>query len=250
MCDIQKVIRWLANTTQAGVWQILKRLGFSYKYALHFVRSPDPNYRYKRQRILAAYQEVIAKPNEVVMLFQDEFTYYRRAHVHKCYQLQGKNQQRHHHQAGWDNKARIVATLDAVTGQVCYRQRSRIDRWQLCAFYQDIRQQHYPSAQRIYLVEDNWSVHYHPQVLQAAEQNKLTLLFLPTYSSWLNPIEKMWRWLRQDVLHNHRQSHDFKQLRTLVTNWLDQFALGSHQLLHYVGLLSKKELDSIPVLNC
>ncbi|MBE2197018.1 MAG: transposase, partial [Anaerolinea sp.] len=33
-------------------------------------------------------------------------------------------------------------------------------------------------------------------------------LFLPTYASWLNPIEKLWRWLRADVLYNHDLAHD------------------------------------------
>ena len=29
-----------------------------------------------------------------------------------------------------------------------------------------------------------------------------TLLFLPSYSPELNPIEKLWRWLRKEVIHN------------------------------------------------
>ena len=87
-------------------------------------------------------------------------------------------------------------------------------------------------------------------MLQAADLNNLSLLFLPTYASWLNPIEKLWRWLRQDILHNHELSHSFKELRQQVAQWLAQFEADSFHLLHYVGLLSKDELDSIPVLNC
>ncbi|MBK9335612.1 MAG: transposase [Lewinellaceae bacterium] len=29
------------------------------------------------------------------------------------------------------------------------------------------------------------------------------LHFLPTYASWLNPIEKVWKMLKQDLVHNH-----------------------------------------------
>ena len=67
-------------------------------------------------------------------------------------------------------------------------------------------------------------------------------LFLPTYASWLNPIEKLWRWLRQDVLHDHDEAKTFKRLRQRVSDWLAQFAHRSLDLLYYVGILTKDEL--------
>jgi len=247
--DVGRALRWLQGHSDAGIYKVLKRLGFSRKKALHFVHSPDPDYRSKWQRILAAYQEACTHPDQVILLFQDEFTYYRRAKLHKTLQRSGKRQQRHHHQPGANTKARVTAVMDALTGRVLFRQRSKVGRHELVAFYQQIRES-YPDARCIYLVEDNWPVHRHPDVLQAARIHNLSLLFLPTYASWLNPIEKLWRWLRQDIIHNHQESHDFKRLRRQVEEWLEQFGNGSLYLLHYVGILSKEELDPIPVLNC
>ncbi len=247
--DVGRTLRWLQGHSDAGIYKVLKRLGFSRKKALHFGRSPDPNYRFKWQRILSAYQEAVAHPSEVVLLFQDEFTYYRRAKLQKGYQRRGRQQRRHHHHPGANTKARVTAVLDALNGRVLYRQRSKVGRKELVVFYQQIRSA-YPVAKRIYLVEDNWPVHKHPDVLQAAETHDLSLLFLPTYASWLNPIEKLWRWLRQDILHNHDASDNFKRLRQQVEEWLEQFVHGSLHLLHYVGILSNEELDAIPVLNC
>lgn len=247
--DVGRALRWLQGYSDAGIYKVLKRLGFSRKKALHFIRSPDPNYRFKWQRILAAYQEAVACPDKYVLLFQDEFTYYRRAKLRKGYQRRGKRQRRHHHRPGANTKARVAAVLDALTGRVLYQQRSKIGRKELVAFYQQIRTA-YPDAKRIYLVEDNWPVHKHPDVLQAAGTHDLSLLFLPTYASWLNPIEKLWRWLRQDILHNHNGSENFKQLRKQVEVWLEQFVDGSLYLLHYVGILSKEEFDAIPVSIC
>jgi transposase len=65
----------------------------------------------------------------------------------------------------------------------------------------------------------------------------IQLVFLPTYASWLNPIEKLWRWLRQEVLHLHRLSDDWPALKQAVWDFVAQFALGSLDLLRYVGLL-------------
>ena len=87
------------------------------------------------------------------------------------------------------------------------------------------------------MVQDNWPPHRHPEVLQAAARQQLSLLFLPTYASWLNPIEKLWRWLKQDLIHLHRYAADLETLRQQVRAFLDPFAQGSPDLLRYVGLL-------------
>lgn len=246
--DVGRVLQWLHGVSDPGIYKVLKRLGFSRKKALSFIQSPDRDYRAKWQRILAAYTEAVANPQEVVLLFADEFTYLRRAVLQPTWQKRGAAQ-RHHHKTGNNTQARIGAVLNALTGQVLFLQRSKVGKEALAKLYALVRTV-YPDAQRIYLVQDNWPVHYSPMVLDAAQQHELTVLFLPTYASWLNPIEKLWRWLRQDVLHSHCLSHDFKQLRRQVATFLTQFANGSFQLLHYVGLLSPEEFDAISVFNC
>lgn len=247
--DVGRVLQWLAGCTDAGIYKVLKRLGFSRKKALYFIHSPDPQYRAKWEQILSAYQEAVAQPEKVILLFQDEFTYYRRADIRQSWQRAGQRQQRRHQRPGTNTKARITAVLNALTGQVLYRQRHKIGQKELIEFYAQIRAV-YPDLHRIYLVQDNWPIHKLPAVLQAATDNHLSLLFLPTYASWLNPIEKLWRWLRQDILHDHHLCHNFKQLRRDVVEFLKQFADGSFQLLHYVGLLSDQEFHSICQLIC
>ena len=71
---------------------------------------------------------------------------------------------------------------------------------------------------------------------------RLEIVWLPTDAPWLNPIEKVWRWLRQDVLNLHRLADDWHALRQRVNAFLDQFALGSHQLLRYTGLIGDGHL--------
>lgn len=40
----------------------------------------------------------------------------------------------------------------------------------------------------------------------------ITLMFLPPYSPELNPVEKLWKWLRKEVTHNNL----FKTLEALM----------------------------------
>lgn len=48
---------------------------------------------------------------------------------------------------------------------------------------------------------------------------KTTLLFLPPYSPELNPVEKLWQWLRKEVTHNNL----FKTLDDLMNALENEF---------------------------
>jgi hypothetical protein len=62
------------------------------------------------------------------------------------------------------------------------------------------------------------------------------------YASWTNPIEKLWRWLKQEVLHLHRLADQWPELQQRVDHLLVQFAHGSKALLRYVGLQDLSKL--------
>lgn len=117
-----------------------------------------------------------------------------------------------------------------------------VGRQQLGTFYQQLNRV-YTAARCIYVIQDNWSVHQHPDVIATlATLPRLHVVCLPTYAPWLNPIEKVWRWLRQAVLKLHRLACDWPGLRQRVRAFLDQFAGGSTELLRYVGLLGQGDL--------
>ena len=94
----------------------------------------------------------------------------------------------------------------------------------------------YPEAEVIYVAQDNWPVHFHPDVLASLRGTKIRLLRLPTYAPWTNPIEKVWRWLKQDVLRQHDFGDDWQGLQREVTGWLAKWVGPSPALLRYVGL--------------
>ena len=169
-------------------------------------------------------------------MFLDEFSYYRQPSLACAYHPSGKTQPYAFQVARSNTRTRLLASLNGLTGKVTYLQRSKIGSSALQDFYALVRAT-YPEAKRFYVVQDNWPVHKLPQVLQAMQEHGLTPLFLPTYASWLNPIEKLWRWLKQDILHLHTLANDLNTLRTQVCNFLNAFASGSDPLLRYVGLL-------------
>jgi transposase len=55
----------------------------------------------------------------------------------------------------------------------------------------------------IYVAWDNANTHEDDEVeaVVRAAAGRLVLLYLPTYSPWLNPIEMLWRHFRREVTH-------------------------------------------------
>lgn len=131
---------------------------------------------------------------------------------------------------------RVVGFLNAVTGQVQAWEYSNVTAPRLRQCW--LRAAHdYPNAKKLYLVIDNWPVHFHPTVTEAlAEDPRLELIALPTYAPWLNPIEKLWRLVKQRVVHAHPWCNDFLLFRQQVMAQLLHFSGASPGLLRYVGL--------------
>lgn len=234
--DVGKALKWLEGCSEPGIYKVLKRLGFSRKRAMNFIHSPDPDYHRKWKAILQAFREALNHPDEVVIVFLDEFSYYRQPTLACAYHSTGKTLPYAVQVVRSNTRTRLIAVLNGLTGKVTYLQRSKIGVLALQEFYQQIRTG-YPHAKTIYVVQDNWPVHKLPDVLASMQDQALTPLFLPTYASWLNPIEKLWRWLRQDILHLHTLANNLETLRAQVRDFLDSFTSGSDLLLRYVGLL-------------
>jgi transposase len=55
----------------------------------------------------------------------------------------------------------------------------------------------------IYVAWDNASTHQDKEIeaIMRSAAGRLILLYLPTYSPWLNPIEMLWRHFRREVTH-------------------------------------------------
>lgn len=233
--DIRQVVSWLRECTLPGVCQILKRLKIGLKQAITHVESPDPDKRLKRRRMAQAFAVALYRPQEYVVLFADELTYYSQPNSSRKYGSVGTHSPRVAHAVAENVMTRIGAVMDGLTGRVLYHQADKFGKVAMATLYRQVRQA-YPQR-RIFVIQDNVSFHYSDNVLSTAADLDIHPVYLPTYASWLNPIEKLWRWLKADVLHGHQFAHDPTLLRRKVAEFLDQFALGSSALLRYVGLL-------------
>ncbi len=237
---IRATFAWLQGYTLSGVWRVVQRAKLKLRRGRLQQYSPDPDYAAKVTRILQCLRAAATRPEEVVVVFLDEMGYHRWPDAAPIWASEAPTPPPCTQPAGPNNQQwRVIGALNALTGRLDYGEGYIVGRAKVIAFYRQLVAA-YPDAQRIYVVQDNWSIHTHPEVLAAiAELPQIELVWLPTYAPWLNPIEKVWRWLRQDVLKLHRLARDWPALRQRVNAFLDQFADGSQALLHYVGLLGE-----------
>jgi transposase len=239
---IRSCIDDLAGYTLSGVWRLLQRLDLRLRSARVQQFSPDPDYADKLVELEMALWEARRYPRSVVAVFLDEMGFTRWPDPGPDWAAVTPVADRREANNGlW----RLIGGLNALTGQVTYLDNYIVGRAKVKEFYRKLVEV-YPRARSLYVIQDNWSIHSHQEVLEAvARLPRVQLVWLPTYAPWLNPIEKLWRWLRQAVLKMHRWVEDWPQVKHRVHDFLDQFAQGSAALLRYVGLQGEGKLASV-----
>jgi hypothetical protein len=252
---------WIHIKTEAGLWRLLERLGISYKRARDYLHSPDHEYGAKVAYMQQCLQQTLREPARYVLLYLDEFGFERQPTLSWAYSERGTALPLARRSYRTNTLCRGIGALNALNGQLTYEQHSKITVPRLSNFYHHLADA-YSGAECIFVVQDNWPVHVHPDIiarLQAqmspfwptvpanwpthpshravADRLPIQFVFLPTYSPWLNPIEQLWRWVRHDVLHLHRFSDDWLTLKQRVLDFMARFSSASAELLNYVGLL-------------
>lgn len=244
--------------------QLLRRLGISYRRGRDYVHSPDPDYPAKLAAIAAARTATQAAPARPVLLYLDEVTVYRQPTLAGAWAVHGTDQPRAGRSHASNTPTRRLGALDADTGALHSLRAAKLTIPRLVAGWQHLRAA-YPEAERLWVVLDNWPLHFHPDVLVALEPQQtpfplpqpghwptvpselaqrrwgdlalpIQLLPLPTSASWCTPIEKVWRTLRQELGHLHPWADDLDQLRAALDRWRVAQQQPSPELLRYVGL--------------
>lgn len=235
MADLAAVVPWLRDCDPSSIRRLARRLGVRRKRGRGFLHSPDPAYDAKLAAITAAQCFARAAPGQVVLLYEDEFTYTRRPTVASGYAPIGSALPAAPLGHGPNTRRRVAACLDAATGRVLAWQRAHFDRRALRRFYETVAAA-YPEAEHVFLVHDNWPVHHHPDLVDGLADPRVHLLPLPTYAPWTNPVEQLWRALKADLLHLHPFAADWDGLQAAVAAWLATWATPNIDHLHQLGL--------------
>jgi transposase len=94
-----------------------------------------------------------------------------------------------------------IGAVNYQTGETVVLVRRHKRRREIAELLQALLDQH-PSG-TVYVAWDNANTHEDDEVeaVVRGAAGRLVLLYLPTYSPWLNPIEMLWRHFRREVTH-------------------------------------------------
>lgn len=113
----------------------------------------------------------------------------------------------------------LAGALDLVSRKIHIQDYKTLDANSTLVFLKKIESA-YPTKNRIYLFCDNASYYKNKAVAAYLEQSKIKLHFLPPYSPNLNPIERLWKWMRERVMYNTYYEH-FDSFKSAVMGFLE-----------------------------
>nr|WP_011282419.1 IS630 family transposase [Salmonella enterica]AAY88146.1 transposase of IS630 [Salmonella enterica subsp. enterica serovar Dublin] len=127
-----------------------------------------------------------------------------------------KGQQKRIATPGQNQKHYLAGALHSGTGRVHYVSGSSKSSDLFISLLETLRRT-YRRAKTITLVADNYIIHKSRKVERWLEENpKFRLLFLPMYSPWLNPIERLWLSLHETITRNHQCRYMWQLLKQVA----------------------------------
>ncbi len=193
----------IAHISRESIRQILHEGGINWLATKTWKASTDPQFIAKMRRVLDLYDH---PPDGGRVICADEFGPLNlQPRPGRAWRPTGHPARLRATYRRTGGVRHMLAALDLGSGQMTYRIRDR-KRWrEFLAFLKLLRARW--SGQKLYLVVvDNFSPHKHPKVTSWAAEHNVELVFLPTYSSWLNWIESEFTALRYFALRgtDHR----------------------------------------------
>lgn len=224
--------------TQAALSIMLKRVGLKWKRAKARIKSPDPLYVVKRQRVeflknnaqngSLTSQEAThpppGSPKPALFFYLDSTDLHWCPDIGQTYTEIG--QQLKVDTPGYANPwLALFGSLAFPSGEGVYSIHEH-KRHQELIYHLQLLMNAYPDY-FLFVVADNASAHTTPKVTAFCDgyRDQLELVFLPTYSPHLNLIERLWRVMRHQVTRNYFYE-SIDALAKTVVNWFEKYPLS------------------------
>ena len=217
--------RSLADSTgmsQSAVSRIWRAFGLKPHLVDEFKLSPDPLFIDKVRDVVGLY---LNPPDAAVVLCVDEKTQVQALdRTAPILPLIPGTPERRTHDYKRNGTTNLYAALDVASGQVIadMTARHRAEEFQR---FLNLIDRSVPEHLDIHVVLDNQSTHKTPSIQRwLLRHPRFTLHFTPTYSSWLNLVERWFaelttKWIKRGTHHSVKDL--VSSIRTWITNWND-----------------------------
>jgi len=200
------IFEWLSITFRAFysvryLPEFLRNLGLSFHKAVHTLirRDNEKRKQWIQETILALYADKIKQGWRI--FYQDEVGFQTEGTLAYTWGLRGKRTEVENY--GRHGRINLIGAFELGTGTFYgvltqFRVNAMRFRRFLCHLKREMQ------TDKILLICDNASFHKAKWLTEWIDTNKewLRLEFLPAYSPDFNPIERLWRWIKSEHLHN------------------------------------------------
>jgi transposase len=236
--------------SQTAVSRIWRAFGLKPHQTETFKLSPDPQFIDKVRDIVGLY---LNPPEAAVVLCVDEKSQIQALdRTAPVFPLMPGVPERQTHDYVRNGTTNLYAALDVASGQVISDMTPR-HRGEEFRRFLNLIDSSVPAGLDVHVVLDNSSTHKTPSIQRwLVRHPRFTLHFTPTYSSWLNLVERWFaelttKWLKRSA---HRSVRDLvASIRTWITNWNDDpkpfvWHKTADQILDSLALYCQRISDS------
>ena len=224
--------------------QLLKNRGFSFQKAKFDADHKNPE---KRQEWLkSTWNEIIskAKAQDAMILFGDEASFPQWGTL--SYTWAKRGQQPVVKTSGIRKGYKVFGLIEYFSGKLFFKgQEGRLNSDSYIEFLSEVLEQ---TDRNLILIQDGARYHTSKAMQEffALHKERLTAYQLPTYSPDYNPIEKLWKKVKQEGTHLH-YFPTFESLIGKVNEILPLFQNSCEKVLSLFGFYN--ELENETTLN-
>ena len=209
--------------SQSAVSRIWRAFGLKPHLVDEFKLSPDPLFIDKVRDVVGLY---LNPPDAAVVLCVDEKTQVQALdRTAPILPLIPGTPERRTHDYKRNGVTNLYAALDVASGNVIADMTPRHRAEEFRRFL-NLIDKSVPADLDVHVVLDNVSTHKTPMIQRwLLHHPRFTLHFTPTYSSWLNLVERWFaelttKWIKRGTHHSVKDL--VASIRTWITNWNDQ----------------------------
>jgi transposase len=218
-------ITWSVAYTVPGMRNWLQRHGFSYKKPAIV---PGKANEQQQREWLAEYEKLKQNlPKDETIGFIDGV--HPTHNVQPAYGWIKKGERKEIPANTGRSRLNLSGVVDVIDLKVLIQEDEMLNAEATISFLRKIEEA-YPTKIRIHIFCDNARYYRNKSVTKYLKDSKIQLHFLPPYSPNLNPIERLWKWMKERVLYNTYYP-EFEDFRSAV--------------LGFFAVLSTLEAESI-----
>lgn len=112
------------------------------------------------------------------------------------------------------DRLNLSGSIDIITHKIVIQEDLTLNSGSTIRFFQKIEEA-YPNKSKIHVFCDNAPYYRNKAVKAYLENARICLHFLPPYSPNLNPIERLWKWMKERIIYNTYYEH-FESFREAI----------------------------------